>query len=165
VPLAGNQANKEKNMANWRKELKRVIEEEANSPPAKSHATVEKARKEISRFISRTALPALEALKEELEQYERRCEIERRDYQVSLTVFHADHEEFSYVVRGRAYHQMFFAFPEFGDPGKDSHIGRAEVMLNKDRMKDEVSEITRETIITDFIQEYASWLGQRPDEA
>ncbi|MEA5444342.1 hypothetical protein VCB98_00735 [Gammaproteobacteria bacterium AB-CW1] len=149
-------------MSDWRKDLKRVIEEEMQSPPQMSHASVEHARRQISNFISRTAIPALEALKEELEQYDRRCEIERRDYQVALTVFHADEEEFSYVVRGRAYHRMFFAFPELGDPGKESHIVRAEVSLGRDSSHGaHTSEITRETIIRDFIREYARWLGKR----
>jgi len=151
-------------MSNWREDLKRVIHEQMSSPPEMSHASVEKARREISRFISHTTLPAFQALKSELEQHDRRCEIDRRDYQAALTVYHADKEEFSYVVRGRAFHRMFFAFPEFGDPGKDTHIGRAEVTLNREGERgQDVKEINQETIIQDFIQEYARWLGTRPD--
>ncbi|MDQ2068387.1 hypothetical protein [Natronospira bacteriovora] len=150
-------------MTNWREELKRVIEEQADTPPEMSHASVEKARREISRFISHTAMPAFEALKEELELYDRRCEIERRDYQITLSVFHDDEEEFSYSVKGRAFHRIFLAFSEFGDPGKDSHIGRAEILLNREGEHGQaVSEISRETIIHDFIQEYGRWLGKRP---
>jgi len=150
-------------MSNWREELKQVIETQMTTPPEMSQASVEKARREISRFISRTALPAFEALKEELETYGRSCEIDRRDYQASITVYHEDEEEYSYVVRGRAYHRMFFAFPEFGDPGKDSRIGRAEITLNREGQSGkDVSEITMESIIRDFISEYARWLGKRP---
>jgi len=151
-------------MSNWRQELKQVIERETTTPPEMAHASVEKARREISRFISRTALPAFEALKAELEQYERRCEIDRRDYQVGMTVFHADQEEFSYVVRGRAYHHMFFAFPEFGDPGKDSNLGRAEITLNREGPGGQgAEEISMDDIIQDFIREYARWLGKSND--
>lgn len=138
-----------------------MIEQEADSPPQRSHASVEKARREITNFINRTAKPALEALKEELETYDRRCSIERQQYQISLTVYHGEQEEFSYIVRGRAYHRMFFAFPEFGDPSRDTHIGRAEVTLGRDSYKGKAVEtITGETIIRDFIEEYARWLGK-----
>jgi choline/glycine/proline betaine transport protein len=152
-------------MDGWREDLRRVIEEEMKSPPEKSHASVEKARREITRFINRTALPALEALKDELEKYDRRAEIDRRDYQTSLTVYHGDREEFSYMIRGRAYHTMFFAFPEFGDPGKETKIGRAEVVLNTESDHGQsVSSVTREAIIRDFIKEYAKWLGRQPEQ-
>lgn len=148
-------------MANWRQELRQVIEKEAASPPQRSHASVEKARREITRFINRTAMPALEALKEELEKYDRRGRIEREQYQVSLTVYHQEQEEFSYIVRGRAYHRMFFAFPEFGDPSRDTRIGRAEVTLGRDSNKGQAVEtINGEAIIRDFIEEYARWLGK-----
>ncbi|MCP1726519.1 choline/glycine/proline betaine transport protein [Natronospira proteinivora] len=148
-------------MSNWREKLKQVIQKEMSTPPEMSHASVEKARRDISRFISRTALPALEALKGELEQYDRRCEIERRDYQVSMTVYHGDREEFSYVVRGRAYHRMFFAFPEFGDPGKDTRIGRAEITLNREGPAgQDAATLSMDDIIRDFIKEYAHWLGK-----
>lgn len=151
-------------MSNWREDLRQVIEEEAHSPPEKSHASVEQARRDISRFISRVAMPALEAIRDELAQYDRRGEIDRRDYQIALTVYHQDREEFSYVVRGRTFHRMFFAFPEFGDPGRESQLGRAEVTLNRDSERGtDVNEITRETIIRDFIEEYARWLGKREE--
>ncbi len=151
-------------MGNWREELRRVIETEMESPPKMSHATVEKARRAITRFINQTALPVFEALKEELEKYGRHCEIERRQYQVSITVFHEEKEEFSYVVRGRAFHRMFFAFPEFGDPGRESQIGRAEVVLNRDSDHGQaVNTVTGEMIIQDFLKEYARWLGKRTD--
>jgi choline/glycine/proline betaine transport protein len=151
-------------MESWRDDLRQVIEEEMKSPPEKSHASVEKARREITRFMNRTARPALEALKEELEQYDRRGEIDRRDYQVSLTVYHGDREEFSYIVRGRAFHTMFLAFPEFGDPAKETRIGRAQVVLNTESEHGQsISSVSREAIIRDFIKEYAKWLGKPPE--
>lgn len=149
-------------MSNWRNDLKRVIEEEAQSPPEQSHETIERARRDISRFISHVAMPAFEALQDELKYYGRQCEIDRRDYQIALTVYHDDREEFSYVVRGRTFHRMFFAFPELGDPGREGQLGRAEVTLNRDSERGtDVNDITRETIIRDFIAEYARWLGNR----
>jgi hypothetical protein len=140
----------------WREQLKQLLEHRSGPPPK---SNLDEGRRRVAKFISKTVVPTFKELREELQSYGRRAVIDRGDYYATIRVFTGEREEFSYAIRGRIYHKLSFAMPRSGkDEGHP--VLRAEILL-KDVRKDsaKVKEMTRETILRDFLNEYAEWLG------
>ena len=115
-------------------------------------------RREVADFIAQTVLPALREVKPELERHGRAVAIEAGPYSAAITVLRGGDEEFSYSIRGRAYHPRLFAFPDM-EPGEEWRP-RAEVILRGGLQKQlDPRRCTRERIVQDFVQEYAKWMG------
>ncbi|MCC5829350.1 MAG: BCCT family transporter [Phycisphaeraceae bacterium] len=153
----------------WRERLRRIVTEgdfspvegtsgTATVPPAPAkRADVQDIRKTITAFIDETVVPAFREIEKELTKHKRTARIEKRPYQVSITVFKDGEEEFSYAVRGRAFHKLSFAFPEFG-PDDEPRILKAEVVVPSGTQGGyQLTEFTRQGIIDDFLNEYAQW--------
>lgn len=143
-------------MADWRLRLKEMLSRTAR--PQRGLG-VEEARRAIEEFIENTVLPAFEELRVELESLGREVDIERGQHHAGLTVLREGKEEFSFAVRGRAYHKLSFAFPEMGKDN-EPRICKAEVVLSGGRTHGhEVHTYSKEAIIQEFLDEYGKWMG------
>lgn len=144
-------------MKDWRSQLNEILQR--RTKPAAPPRDVEAARRQLEQFIDETVMPAFEELKSELEKNEREVKIERRRYHATITVFRNGKEEFSYAIRGRAYHKMALAFPELSRQ-REPTIARAEVVLRSGAHHDrEITKFTKEQVIADFLDAYAKWMG------
>ena len=141
----------------WRERLAAVVgRKEAMAAAHRSGAAA--VRREVADFIAQTVLPALREVKPELERHGRAVAIEAGPYSAAITVLRGGDEEFSYSIRGRAYHPRLFAFPDM-EPGEEWRP-RAEVILRGGLQKQlDPRRCTRERIVQDFVQEYAKWMG------
>lgn len=143
-------------MSDWRERMKHLFRSAA---PRKPVVSMEEGRERIERFIDQTVVTAFEELATELRGHGREVTIDRQPFMAVLTVFHAGREEYSYAVRGRAYHRFNFAFPELGKE-KEPRFLRAEVVQSSgEGPHDELEHFTREGIIEDFLAEYSKWMG------
>lgn len=143
-------------MSDWRERLKHLFE---RALPEKELVDMDEGRARLERFIDETVLPAFEELAEELRGHGREVDIERQSYMAVLTVYRGGREEFSYAVRGRAYHKFNFAFPEMGR-SREPRFLRAEVVQSSGSgANDKLEHFTREGIIKDFLAEYSQWMG------
>lgn len=143
---------------NWQTRLRDIVFR-TQAGHAENEDRIDETRREIARFFEETVMPAFYALKEELKKYGREVEIEKSPREAALTVFNGDVEEFSYAIRGHAYHRMTFAYPEIADPSKESRVYRAEVDLGHTETEEfSFSELSMENIIQDFLDHYSEWL-------
>lgn len=146
----------------WQTRLKNILTQTRPHHPEKNEDRIEETRREIARFFEETVMPAFYRLKEELKKYGRDVEIEKSPREASLIVYNNDAEEFSYAIRGHAYHNMTFAFPEFGEPSSANRVYRAQVDLaDTDTEEFSFDEFTEENIIQDFLDHYSEWLEQQ----
>lgn len=146
----------------WRDRLRRIVTDSEYEMPDKDRQRVDvkDIRQTVAGFMEETVIPAFRDIERELKKLGRTVTIEKRPYQTSLTVFHNGQEEFSYAVRGRAFHKLSFAFPEFGG-GDEPRILKAEVVLPSGPQSGfKMTEFTRQGIIDDFLGEYAHWRGR-----
>ena len=144
-------------MADWRERLKDLFARPGRPRP--EAVPVAEGRRRIERFLDETVLPAFEELARELETHGRTAAVERHPHMAVLTVYRAGHEEFSYAVRGRAYHKLSFAFPEHGDDD-EPRLLKAEIVQSAGTgTADALEHFTREGIIRDFLHEYSRWMG------
>ena len=145
----------------WQNRLKNLLAKRQDPPERERdrEGHLDESRREIARFFEETVLPAFYTLKAELKEYGREVEIEKSAREASLTVYKDGVEEFSYAIRGHAYHNMTFAFPEIGDPSEAPRVYRAEVDLaDTETEAFDFDEFTQENIIQDFLDNYAKWL-------
>lgn len=144
-------------MSDWRDKMKQLFSRDR--PHQSPSLNMGEARARIESFIENTVLPAFEELSVELRKYGREVEVNREPFMAVLTVFHDGREEYSYAVRGRAYHRFSFAFPEHG-PEDAPRILRAEIVQSSGKSPDDrLEQFTRDGIIKDFLAEYAKWMG------
>ncbi|MEX0885022.1 MAG: BCCT family transporter [Phycisphaeraceae bacterium] len=140
----------------WREHLG-AIAEAPGGVATRPQLDMPDTREHIRQFIANTVIPAFQEIERELEKHGRDVRIEKRADQAALTVYHQGEEEFSYAVRGRAYHKLAFAFPHMGLDDK-ARIVRGEVVLPSGHPHGyELQHFTREGIIRDFLDEYARW--------
>ncbi len=152
------QIQQEAQTSSWRERLQRIVRAESRAERRPS-VNVNQIREQINEFLDETVIPAFKEIRTELQKHGRDVRIEKHPYQAVITVRKAGKEEFSYAVRGRAYHKLSFAFPQFNDKD-ESRILRAEVVLPSGPRPDhKVNQFTREGIIKDFLDEYARWRG------
>jgi choline/glycine/proline betaine transport protein len=110
-------------------------------------------------LIEGVALPAFAEIAEELRAAGREARIERGPALAALTVLREGREEFYYAVRLRAFQRMAFAFPE-PPRGAGALELRAEIVLRSGpRAEFDAARLTREGLIRNFLDEYASWTG------
>lgn len=142
-------------MSDWRERLGII----AGRKKKTEAPTLDDARRRLRWFIETTVMPAFEALEVELRRHGREVVIDRRPYQVSLSVHRDGREEFSYAVRGRAFHKMSFAFPELGEGDDAPRILRGEIVRAGGSDDYDVQDFTTEGIIRDFVEAYDKWMG------
>ncbi len=144
-------------MSDWRQRMKALFQRER--PRRGAEVDMAHIRETVEGYLDGTVVPAFEELRRELQQYGRTAEIDRQPFTAVLIVYHQGREEYSYAVRGRAYHKFNFAFPELGSEDAP-RILRAEVLQSSGRNPEEKLEhFTRERIIRDFLDEYGKWMG------
>ena len=112
----------------------------------------------MAEVISNVVIPAFEELKAEIDHLEgRTAEIRKTDNQASITVFRDSTEEFSFAIRGRAYHQMSAGFPQITRDDRPM-VCKAEIVLYSGSQGERpIEEFTNEYIIESFIREYEKW--------
>lgn len=119
-------------------------------------------RPEVERFLEEVALPALQDLRQELEQHGRKVKLDRAPGYLALTVQDPHgHEEFYYGIRSRTTRPATFVFPEFDPRDAGKTVSRAEVMLRSGPASFDLSGLSREQVIRHFLHEYRKWIGWR----
>lgn len=147
-------------MSNWREKLRGMMERAPNNREAHeaSHKRLEERREEITEFIQNTVIPAFEQIRTELENFDREVEIVPGKYKGRMVVRKDGVEEFSYVIRGNAYHRMSFAWPVLRNDD-DNQVTRAEIQRPGGlRQAFNLNEFTQEGIIEDFLDSYRNWI-------
>lgn len=144
-------------MSDWRDELSKIIRSRGEPGMDKRRRALEESRQEIANLMSEVVVPAFEELREELEAHDRECHLDAKRLQATLTVYKQGREEFSYAVRGHAYHKMSFAYPEIGRDD-EPRMARVEIVEKQgSRRSFDPASFTKEGIIKDFLEGYARW--------
>lgn len=141
--------------ADWKSKLSSIL----GSDPRPRKATPEEARAHVKRFIDDTVIPAFKALAAELESQGRKARIERTKHQAVITILRDGKEEFTYAVRGRVFHKMTFAFPMLGAADEEPRMGQLEISNPEGTHELDLDELSQQSIIDDFIEDYAKWVG------
>lgn len=141
--------------ADWKSKLSRIL----GSDPRPRKATPEEARAHVKRFIDETVIPAFRILAAELEAQGRKTRIERTKHQAVITVLRDGKEEFTYAVRGRVFHKMTFAYPMVGAADEEPRMAQLEISNPEGTHDVDLGEISQQSIIDDFIEDYAKWVG------
>ena len=171
VPLAGatrenaylgaavtNRMPDRNNHKDWRDRLRAIAAEQQPFYQQRADDS-EDGRAHLRRFIRDTVVPAFEQIKHELEQTDRTVTIDYNDELAQLVVWYGDIEEFTYAVRGHQRERMVFAFPEF-TTHHDPQYTRAETVLRSGkRAEHDVKDFTEDSIVRDFTDAYAKWMG------
>lgn len=147
-------------MSNWKEKLRGMMERapENRSGHEASQRRLEERRAEITDFIQQTVLPAFEQIRQELEKFDREVEIVPGKYKGRMVVRKDGVEEFSYVIRGNAYHRMSFAWPVLRSDD-DNQVARAEIQRPGGlKQAFSLDEYTQEGIIEDFLDSYRNWV-------
>lgn len=143
----------------WRSRLRSILQQSSETAGRRPNVDVDRIRSQVNQFLDEIVIPAFKEIREELVQHNREVSIDKQPYQAVLTVRKDGKEEFSYAVRGRAYHKLSFAFPQFDDRD-EPRLLRAEVLLpSGPRPEHKTNEFTKDGIIQDFLAEYAKWRG------
>ncbi|OSQ39599.1 BCCT family transporter [Thalassospira mesophila] len=105
-------------------------------------------------FLNETALPALEAVTDELRGSELEVSVSHAEREVRLEIIHGDVQDFVYGVRLRSYSMPDFAFPEFRQPTEATKYYRAEVFLLDGGQDYDVFGYNKEQVIADVLNHY-----------
>lgn len=145
-------------MADWKTRLKDAINKPSPQQPTKA---IEPSRRRIETFFDEIAIPAFTEIRDELAKYGRRVDINRSPHLITLVVWKDGREEFSYAIKGHAYHKMSFAFPEFPEFGSidEPAIYKADILVDRNVREStrDITELSKEDIIEDFIADYEKW--------
>lgn len=141
----------------WKTKLSRILRGGSRPEELGPHDS----RAHVKQFIDDTVIPALKTLAAELDRQGCRTRIERTRYQAVLTVFRDGKEAFSYAVRGRVFHRMTFAFPMYGSKDGEPRMTQLEIRDPDGTHELDLDEIGQQSIIDDFVESYAKWVGWR----
>lgn len=144
-------------MKSWRDKLSAIVK--GPSGPQSNLADLDQARSEVEQFLRETVVPAFEDIRGQLRELGRDARIELQPMVVVLRVLRDGQEEFTYAVRGSAYHRMSFAYPVIGEDD-NIQVARAEI-LHPSGVSDEfrLKEFSHQGLIDDFVDAYAHWMG------
>jgi choline/glycine/proline betaine transport protein len=145
-------------MDDWRQRLRSIFQDRERDRAA---ARVPRERRPAGDYIPRVVVPAFAALKEEMERYGRNVYLQDDENQASITVTFQGEEEFTYLIRLRAFHKMSFAFPEIVEEEDEATTSyTAEVVVHDElQEKRDPDKFTESEIIADFLDHYAKWAG------
>jgi choline/glycine/proline betaine transport protein len=142
-------------MDDWRERLRSIFQDRERE---QKEVRTPAEQRPAGDFIQRAVMPAFAALKEELEGYGREVLLQQQEYQASITVLHQHEEEFTYLIRLRAFHKMSFAFPEIVEEGEEDTSYTAEVVVHDElQEKRDPAKFAEKEIIADFLDHYAKW--------
>jgi len=142
----------------WRGRLKELMDKVAQF--RRSEPSVEEADVSVDTFFEDIVLPTFGELKEALEQYERDVWVQKVGRRATLLVFRGGQEEFAYAVQAHVYHRPTFMYPEQAQASEAQLSTRAEVVLRSGtRSETEIHNWTKDSLLEDFIQSYARWMG------
>ena len=143
-------------MEDWRLRLRAILQRKEQDP-AQEGGAGEDRRLPVG-FIRGAAVPAFEALREELRAHGREVLIDVEGDQATITVFHRETEEFSYALRVRSYQKMATAFPEMPEEVADTDGYFAEVLVHGEPQDMwALEEFDADAILNDFLDEYEKW--------
>ncbi len=145
-------------MKDWRERLNRILSRRGG-PHETPEDELSDWRKELADFFENTVMSAFNELKDELAHHGRDVQIEKGMNHASMTVYYNGEEEFSYAIRGHAYHKMSFAFPAMGH-GQGPRIAYVSVQNPGEEAEERrVKSFSKDRIIEDFLDDYARWRG------
>lgn len=135
-------------MTDWRKDLEGLF----------AAAEGRRARHEgpslVRGFLRQVVVPAFEELAETLRDHGRDVEISHEDRSASILVLNDEGEEFYYEVTASAYGAATSAFPAMPLRDPEGKTYRAEAHLRDRGLDQDVTNASKEEIISSFIHEY-----------
>ncbi len=148
-------------MGDWKDKLRTTVEE----TEAKQRSDTEKiegARPVVEEFYASKVLPAFEELKTEIEKYGREVRIypgggAGTDYSSGVTVYYDHSSEMDYSVHVKVSPATVGAHPEI--TRRDGKDGRRFTVYGYFKSRD-LSKITKEEIISNFMHDYLPVLEQ-----
>jgi len=143
-------------MKDWKTRIRQIVQ--GQERPQGVPDNVQEVKNRMAEVISNVVIPSFEELKAEIDHLEgRTAEIHKTDVQASITVFRDGAEEFSFAIRGRAYHQTSAGFPQITRDDLPM-VCKAEIVLYSGSQGERpIEEFTHEYIIESFIREYEKW--------
>ena len=142
-------------MNDWKKILASFLEKQEGGKGEKEEKrSQEKLR--VEKFYATIVNPAFEELKSEFNKYGREVEVytERRDFASIIVQFEGD-EELDYSIEVMLYPNLAFPRPVIHyTEWASSRRLRAEGFLRKGTQDYDISDITKEEIIENFLNEY-----------
>lgn len=143
-------------MREWRSRIRQIVQGRERPPSGTDN--VQEASSRITEFINNVVIPAFEDLKEEIDQLDgRTAEIRKTESLASITVFKDGAEEFSFAVRGRAYHKMTAGFPQITRDDLPMDCKAEIVLYSGNQGEYPIDGFTHENIIESFVREYEKW--------
>lgn len=136
----------------WRYELKELLNDVERFKEKKNRGEEGKIR--IKKYINDVVVPAFEEIAEELQNYNRDVDLDVEKSGATLKVFYDGEMEFYYAIKARIYKKRDFAFPMIPLSDSKGQIHRAEVFLKDGPTETDVTDMTREQIINNFLYEY-----------
>ncbi len=121
----------------------------------------EKARYGMAEFIRDIVAPAFEEIARELAKYERQITTRLTEASATLTVTHAGNEEIRYRVQGRTFPNGIRPFAEVRfRERKGLRLITVENMFRSGNSDYTLEDVTRDEVITNFIETYTSRCGR-----
>ncbi|MDI6400789.1 hypothetical protein QLX67_02190 [Balneolaceae bacterium ANBcel3] len=139
-------------MSDWKKTLKEILDEDFHKKLRKKAEP--EAKLKVRRFLTDIVEPAFEEVAEELKEYGRDIDIEIDKTSITMRVYFEGNEEFFFSVRSRPYRKKDFSFPVLPLRDDKGESYRAEVYLKDGPLYHDVTNYSKEQIITEFLHEY-----------
>jgi len=139
-------------MSDWKKELKELFDEDYQNKMRKKVESEGKLR--IKRFVSEVVEPAFEEIAEELKEYDRDIDVEIEKLAATIRVYCEGHEEFYFSIRSRPYKKKEFSWPVLPLRDDKGEHYRAEVYLKDGPLYHDVTNYTKDQIISEFLHQY-----------
>ena len=136
-------------MADWRSELDGLLRQKQSQREEQAKGD------DATRFMSGTAVPALEDLRAELEKHGREVTIRASGSSVALFVSRGGEEELMYRIQFRSYPDRVLPYVEIrGRERKGLKLVSTDSMFRSGKPDYRLSDITREEIIKHFLDHY-----------
>lgn len=141
----------------WQARLAQIVGR-APAEAAPSPA-LQEARLRMAQSVEQEILPALRAIRRELEQLGRDVQIEAHRFAAALTVSRDGREEFRYAIRTRALRAPGAVFPDLDRAERPRSLWADIVVRGGVTRELPLASLTRQQVIDSFLHEYAKWMG------
>lgn len=151
-------------MADWKTELRRFLraQEPGMHGADDGLEELEDRKPEIEVFYASVVMPALEAVKQELESYGRTVSLSREPVAARLVVQHKGVQQLDYAVKVRRIPEGVFAYPEIQIRGSaDSPPHGAWGHFRGGDPCYTIADISQDEIIQHVLEEYKAHLSYR----
>jgi choline/glycine/proline betaine transport protein len=118
-------------------------------------------KREIASFLSGTAVPALDAVAEQMRESGLAPQFTQSADQLDLTVPHGTPALFRYTIRARSFRAPSFAWAETTAPDPEHRHYRAMAYSSEGDQQHDVTGYSRDQLINDFLNRYARFRHAR----